>query len=117
MIIHCLAGKGRTGTLICCYLMYCGRFAKVDDALDYYARKRFYKGGGVTQPSQRRYVHYFGELLKNWKKTPVLKNLVSVSLLGLPKFSGNKGCCRPFIEIYNVRESKLVFFYHFFYCL
>lgn len=70
---------------------------------------RFYKGGGVTQPSQRRYVAYFGELLKNWKKTPILKNLLSVNLSGVPKFSGKKGC-RPFIEIYNVRENKLVIF-------
>ena len=22
--VHCNGGKGRTGTLICCYLMYCG---------------------------------------------------------------------------------------------
>ena len=70
---------------------------------------RFYKGGGVTQPSQRRYVAYFGELLKNWKKTPILKNLLSVNLMGLPRFSGNKGC-RPYIEIYNVRENRLVLF-------
>lgn len=26
---------------------------------------------------------------------------------GTPKFSGNNGC-RPYIEIYNVRENKMV---------
>ncbi len=39
--IHCLAGKGRTGTAICCYLMYCGRFDTAIDVLTYYAKKRF----------------------------------------------------------------------------
>ena len=34
-------------------------------ALDRFAMKRFYdnKLGGVTQPSQRKYVHYFSDLL------------------------------------------------------
>ncbi len=36
-----------------------------DDALDLFAMKRFYddKLQGVTQPSQRRYVHYFEDML------------------------------------------------------
>ena len=36
-----------------------------DIALDRFAMKRFYddKLQGVTQPSQRRYVHYFEDLL------------------------------------------------------
>ncbi len=34
-------------------------------ALDRFAMKRFYdnKCGGVTQPSQRKYVHHFADLL------------------------------------------------------
>lgn len=39
--IHCLAGKGRTGTVICCYLLYSGRFKSADTVLTYYKRKRF----------------------------------------------------------------------------
>jgi phosphatidylinositol-3,4,5-trisphosphate 3-phosphatase/dual-specificity protein phosphatase PTEN len=34
--IHCLAGKGRTGTVICCYLLYSGRFCSAEDVLLYY---------------------------------------------------------------------------------
>ena len=38
---HCLAGKGRTGTAICCFLLFSGRFDSVDDVLRYYANKRY----------------------------------------------------------------------------
>ena len=45
VVIHCLAGKGRTGTVICCYLLYSGRFNNVNDALSYYGKKRFHGEG------------------------------------------------------------------------
>lgn len=45
VVIHCLAGKGRTGTVICCYLLYSGRFNNVNDALNYYGKKRFHGEG------------------------------------------------------------------------
>ena len=43
------------------YHMCCSAAA----ALDRFAMKRFYdnKCGGVTQPSQRKYVHHFADLL------------------------------------------------------
>jgi phosphatidylinositol-3,4,5-trisphosphate 3-phosphatase/dual-specificity protein phosphatase PTEN len=49
--IHCNAGKGRTGTLICCYLMYAGLAGSARDAINYYGWKRFDNGKGVTNPS------------------------------------------------------------------
>jgi len=39
-IIHCLAGKGRTGTIVCCYLIYSGLISTTENALHYYSRKR-----------------------------------------------------------------------------
>jgi protein tyrosine phosphatase len=38
VVIHCLAGKGRTGTIICCYLLYSGMFDTVEDAMNYYGK-------------------------------------------------------------------------------
>jgi len=50
---HCLAGKGRTGTVIACYLTYSGMFVDPLAALDFFASKRSSTDEGVTQPSQR----------------------------------------------------------------
>ena len=61
--IHCKVGKGRTGTMICCYLLYCGAMKTSADVLEFYGVRRTHNGHGVTIPSQRRYVQYFAESL------------------------------------------------------
>ena len=53
IVINCNAGKGRTGTLICCYLLYCGRFNNINDTFGYYPLKRFNKGFDVIHISQK----------------------------------------------------------------
>lgn len=81
VVVNCLAGKGRTGTLICSYLLFCGRLSDPQDALDYYKVKRFRRlteETGVTQPSQMRYIHYFSEVLQGRVSGPQVKQLKSV---------------------------------------
>ena len=40
--VHCNHGKGRTGTIICCFMLFCNLFkGDPDIAMDYYAKKRF----------------------------------------------------------------------------
>lgn len=103
--VNCRAGKGRTGTLICCYLLFSGRFTKVIDALNFYKIKRFSTGGGVTQPSQIRYVNYFFSILMGKKQSPYILQLRCITMKTAPHMSNQS--CRPVIEI---RQNKTLVF-------
>ena len=46
--VHCMVGKGRTGTIIISYLLHTALFNDMDLARLYAKRKRFSTGGGVT---------------------------------------------------------------------
>lgn len=62
--VHCKAGKGRTGTMICAYLLYSGAAASAEAAMDVYAAARSWsKKSGVNVPAQRRWVEWFDRRL------------------------------------------------------
>ena len=62
--VHCKAGKGRTGVMICSYLVFSGLCENTEKALRYYARIRTKNNAGITIPSQKRYIRYFESFLK-----------------------------------------------------
>jgi len=62
--IHCLAGKGRTGLMLCAALLLMGVFDNARDAMAYYGEKRMKNKKGVTQASQRRWVEYYQQMLE-----------------------------------------------------
>ncbi|KAI5868352.1 phosphatases II [Durotheca rogersii] len=69
VVVHCKAGKGRSGTMACSYLIAeCGWTP--EEALTRFTERRMRPkfGGGVTIPSQLRWVGYVDRWTKGGKK-------------------------------------------------
>ncbi|KAF4767134.1 Phosphatase tensin type [Penicillium solitum] len=85
-VVHCKAGKGRSGTIACAYLISQEGWKK-EDALQRFTdrRMRVGFGNGVSIPSQLRYVGYIdkwaNELGKQYVERPV--EILEVHIWGL----------------------------------
>lgn len=69
VVVHCKAGKGRSGTMTCSYLIsQCGWTA--EDALARFTQRRMRPsfGAGVSIPSQLRWISYVDRWTKGGKK-------------------------------------------------
>jgi len=62
--VHCLAGKGRTGVMICSLLLHFRKFETSDQVLGYFGIIRTENGVGITNPCQKRYIRYYEQLSK-----------------------------------------------------
>ena len=88
--IHCLAGKGRTGLMVCAALMKLGIFSSGREAMAFYGEKRMKNKKGVTQASQRRWVEYYEQLLHRTVDVGLRRTLMEVSVR-LEDAQGGKG--------------------------
>jgi phosphatidylinositol-3,4,5-trisphosphate 3-phosphatase/dual-specificity protein phosphatase PTEN len=87
--IHCKAGKGRTGVMICCFLLDSNPDMTAKDALELYDKKRTRDERGVTIPSQRRYVEYYDCLVRRGLEyQSVILKPMSLSFTPLPTLNG-----------------------------
>ncbi|GLE04203.1 hypothetical protein PINS_up013114 [Pythium insidiosum] len=81
--VHCLTGKGRTGTVIACYLAWVGQFPNAMEALEYVAEQRNSSVEKLTIPSQRRYIQYFTNVMDGVKprSSPLLLRRVIMNTI------------------------------------
>jgi phosphatidylinositol-3,4,5-trisphosphate 3-phosphatase/dual-specificity protein phosphatase PTEN len=84
-VIHCKAGKGRTGLMICCWLLYVGDWGTAADAMKFYAAARTLHQKGVTIPSQIRYIQYFEKRMKYGPPRTETVFLSEIVFHGMPK--------------------------------
>ncbi|OHS97921.1 hypothetical protein TRFO_35757 [Tritrichomonas foetus] len=59
VFVHCKAGRGRSGTVICAYQIYSRAVKKVKEAIDMVDLKRSPKKISITIPSQLRFLRYY----------------------------------------------------------
>jgi len=98
-VIHCKAGKGRTGTIICCFLMWCGLCRTASEAMQLFAARRTRNNKGVTLHSQRRYVRYYEEVLQNGEPEERVLRLQKIRMSTVPDFNKKQGGSEPWFSI------------------
>uniref|UniRef100_A0A665X7B0 Tensin 2a n=1 Tax=Echeneis naucrates TaxID=173247 RepID=A0A665X7B0_ECHNA len=103
VVLHCKGNKGKTGVIIAAYMHYSKISAGADQALSTLAMRKFCedKVSSSLQPSQNRYIYYFGGLLSGAIKmnsSPLF--LHQVLIPSLPNFQGYY----PFLKIYQAMQ-------------
>eukprot|EP01080_Neovahlkampfia_damariscottae_P005746 gene5746-9567_t len=109
--IHCKAGKGRTGTVICSYLLYKGICNTPEEALLFFKKMRSNgdnpKGGSVDEPSQVRYINYYYQIIQ--KKVEVKQNLLNLKKIcvnNVPYMFLQNGS-KIVIEVFQFKKTEL----------
>lgn len=109
-VVHCKAGKGRSGTVACSYLISQEAW-RMEDALKRFTLRRMRNGfgDGVSIPSQLRWVRYVNKWTNKMNKRYIERpmEVVEVHVWGLR--SGVKVCVEGFVE-----DGKRIMNFHTF---
>lgn len=106
--IHCKAGKGRTGVMICAFLVHSHQASSPEEALKMYAQYRTSDLKGVTIPSQRRYVEYYGHLVSVRPFEPysaISLNPTKILFFPLPSIFNGSSCTFHLVIYQNHKQA------------
>ena len=87
--VHCKAGKGRTGIMVCGYLLFTGIAKNSTQAFEFYGVRRSKDNIGITVASQKRYVHHFETYLSCNFERPYYKLIPKIIEKYLTPPNGN----------------------------
>ncbi|XP_033615914.1 phosphatidylinositol 3,4,5-trisphosphate 3-phosphatase TPTE2-like isoform X4 [Fukomys damarensis] len=112
--VHCKGGKGRTGTMVCAYLITCRLFLTAKESTYYFGERRTDKTistkfQGIETPSQKRYVGYFEKLMTLYNRTLpprkilIIKKFIIYSIHGVGKGDGSD------LKVQIIMQQEAVF--------
>eukprot|EP00063_Salmo_salar_P010509 XP_013985344.1 PREDICTED: phosphatidylinositol 3,4,5-trisphosphate 3-phosphatase TPTE2-like isoform X1 [Salmo salar] len=112
--IHCKGGKGRTGTLVCTWLIDSDQFESAQDSLDYFGERRTDKSRsskfqGVETPSQSRYVGYYEVMKTKFNRQLPPEQSLKIKSIRIHSIAGvGKGNASD-LKVKIIVKKKLVF--------
>ncbi|KAK2722245.1 hypothetical protein QYM36_002697 [Artemia franciscana] len=106
VVLHSRRGLQRIGVALAAYMQYVSVCGGDEQALDRFAMQRFLDEKvpqTLFQPSDLRYVNYFGGLLSGAIRVNAAPLFLHyLTFVGVPNFDKNEGC-KPFIKVYEGR--------------
>ncbi|CAN0230549.1 unnamed protein product, partial [Ectocarpus sp. 12 AP-2014] len=89
--VHCLTGRGRTSTVLACYLAWVGEVSAPSEALEHVASCKGVAMERLTIPSQRRYLSYFSSVMEGVRPRSEPLLLRRVIMNTIPTFGTKNG--------------------------
>lgn len=108
--VHCQTGRGRTMTMISCYLAWARIFPTARAALEHISKIRRNPIEKLLVPTQLRYIDYFDRLLSQKFPSPHPIRIERIIVNTIPNFASSNSSvqgCRPCLQIF--KHSKLLY--------
>ena len=125
--VHWISGRGRTGTLISWFLIFCGLSESAEEAIRYFERIRYHSNIDEAKDPENnsiktetdsqfarplseqncRAVRYFELIYKGIIRSPSLRVLKQVKMITIPHISGKSW--KPYLEVINVRHYNHIY--------